>query len=544
MAATILLAGAPASASAPAPDAIFFNGKVVTVDPGFNIRQAFAVRGDRFVAVGSDARIRALAGKRTKSIDLHGATVVPGLTDAHDHLWNSAKFLHRGVDLLGVTTMDQMRDRLAAAVAVAKPGEVVFTTSGWSSGWMQGLNPTRALLDQISADVPIVVIRNRRGMAMMNSAALRKLGVTKDNPYFMGIKMPLDKQGEVVGAPPAYPASLLMVEALIPPMTPAQEDDAILQEMARRNALGITNVRDLTLWPQGVRALQHVRAENKMTVRIAMGLEWPDRDNTARHLAEMPPPDRRDPWLFLDSVGEEPFPPRIDTVAQFSDLLRTENQLGWRPSAHLGADPSRGLSDDDVLEAGLTAYEATDHDRPIKGKRWYVEHAPFATPTQIERMAKLGVVVSTQDAGYESAPDPLPEDRMAHENPIRSFMDHGLVVIGGSDTRGPDDADMTPNNPMTDFYFYVTRKSKDGRVRSPSEQIGRPQALRIFTSNAAYATFQDKINGSIEVGKLADFVVLNQDLLTVPDERILDTHPLATFVGAKLVYAAPGWRGQ
>ncbi len=179
----------------------------------------------------------------------------------------------------------------------------------------------------------------------------------------------------------------------------------------------------------------------------------------------------------------------------------------------------------------------------MNGQRWYMEHVSFATPAEMERMARLGVIVSVQDAGYEPpAAAPLPPERMAHQNPIRGFIDHKIVVIGGSDYTSPDADEREPNNPMIPFYFYVTRKTKSGEILTPSEKISREEALRIFTVNPAYATFQEKIKGQIAAGMFADFVILNQDLMTVPDEKILATRPLATFIGGRKVFSAPGAR--
>jgi predicted amidohydrolase YtcJ len=189
----------------------------------------------------------------------------------------------------------------------------------------------------------------------------------------------------------------------------------------------------------------------------------------------------------------------------------------------------------------LAAYEAVDREHKLNGKRWYIEHVPFATPDQIARMAKLGTVVSVQFQGYEPpSPAPLPPERMAEENPIRSLVDHKLVVIGGSDYTSPTAEEKAPNNPMIPFYFYVTRKTKAGALLAPDQKISREEALKIFTVNPAYATFQEKTKGRIKSGMLADFVILNQDLMTVPDDQILATKPEATFVGGREVYAASG----
>lgn len=521
------------------PDAVFYNGKVVTVDSGFSVQQAFAVKAENFMAVGTTAKIKALAGKGTRLVDLKGATVVPGLSDSHDHLFNSGKYLRRGVDMVGVTSLSEMQSRLRQAVAAAKPGEVVFTTLGWALRPA----PTRKDLDQVSAEVPIVVVGSRRGVAVLNSAALKRAGITKENPSFAGFPVRTDPSGEPTGASPGYPAAVHLLEKLLPTLSPADEEELIIKEMQERNKLGITSVRELQVWPEVVRAYYRLSRQGKMTVRVALGIEFPDQANTAKNLELLGvAPPFGDHWLRMDSMGEEPWSPGSLDVKPYTDLMLVMNRLGWRTCPHVKSDPNRGTSDDDATNNTLDAYEAADRDRSIKDKRWYVEHVPFATPMQMERMAKLGLVVSTQDYGYYGGTpgsNLLGKDRLEHENPIRGFLNHQLVVIGGSDYGGPKVEEKDPNNPFIPFYFYVTRKAKDGTVSTGNEKISRQEALRIFTANAAYATFEEKIKGSIEPGKLADFVILSQDIMTVPDDRILSTHPVATYVGGRKVFSAP-----
>jgi predicted amidohydrolase YtcJ len=311
--------------------------------------------------------------------------------------------------------------------------------------------------------------------------------------------------------------------------------------MAERNSLGITSTRELALWPEGVAVLQRMRREGKLTLRMAIGLEFPEQTETARHLAALPAVNRDDPWLFLDAAGEEPWTPGTMPLEQYTPIVAEERRLGWRAAPHVSSDTARGVSYDEATDQTLAAYEAIDRISPLNGARWYIEHVSFATPAEMERMARLGVIVSVQDAGYEpAARAPLPPERMAHQNPLRALVDHKIVVIGGSDYVSPNASERKPNNPMIPFYFFVTRKTRSGEVVTPSEKISREEALRIFTVNPAYATFQGKTRGRIAPGMFADFVILNQDLMTVPDERILDTHPLATFVGARKVYTALG----
>ncbi len=531
--------GTSAAQGQRAPDTIYHHGNLVTLDGASSVAQAFAVRGDRFVAVGGDAAILKLAGKATRIVDLGGATVIPGLADSHDHLWNAGKYLFRGVDMVGVTSLAEMQSRLRAAVVNAKPGETVFTTTGWN---IQPA-PMRRDLDAISMTTPIVLIASRRGVGVVNGAALSKLGISKTNASFMGATVPVDKDGEPTGAPPPYPRGVQMIDALLPPLTPRLQDAMVMKAMAERNALGITSTRELAVWPTATAGLQRMRREGKLTLRMALGVEFPAQAETDQYLQALPRPDHADPWLFLDSSGEEPWTPATITPQDYITLMHAERRLGWRPAPHVGADALRGVSADDATDNTLTAYETVDRAAPLNGQRWYIEHAPFATPGEMERMARLGVIVSVQDQGYRPpANASMPPDRMAHMNPVRGFLDHKLVVIAGSDYSGPNPVERETNNPMIPFYFYVTRKTEAGAVLTPSEKISREEALRLFTVNAAYAVFQEGVKGQIAPGMLADFVILNQDLMTVPEEKILATRPLATFVGGKRVYLAPGAR--
>lgn len=521
------------------PDAVFFNGKVVTVDSNFTIHQAFAVQGDKFIAVGTSDKIKRMAGAHTLLVDLKGATVIPGLSDSHDHLFNSCRLMWRGLDMIGVTSLAEMQRRLKKAVESAKRGQVVFTTLGWKIN----PKPTRKELDRVAADVPIVLAEHRRGRAVYNTAALKLAGISRENPSYAGMPVPTDSSGEPNGESPGYPAAMHLQAKLIPSMSPAEEEATIVRGLQERNALGITSIRELSVWPEVVNAYCRVWRHGRLTARVALGLEFPDAEKTGDilHLMGISVPFG-DPWLRMDSTGEEPWSPGTMASQPYTELMLTLNRLDWRPCPHVSADISRGLDFDATTNHTLVAYDAADRAASIKDKRWYIEHVPFSTPEQIAAMVNLGLIVSIQDNGFYPALPHYPKEkkRLDHQNPVRSFMDSGLIVIGGSDYRGPSSEEMHPNNPLIPFFFYVTRKAKDGSPCAPAERISRQQALRIFTWNAAYATFEEKIKGSIEPGKLADFVILSQDLMEVPDDQILETKPLATFVGGKKVYSAAG----
>ena len=507
------------------PDAIFYNGKILTVDSGFTVQQAFAVKGDQYVAVGDNASIRKRAGKNTRLVDLKGTEVIPGLSDNHDHLYLTEKVM-RGIDLVGATSTDEVVKRLREGLAKAKPGETVFGGVGWRAPL------TRKDLDSISADVPIVALRNRRGSAVFNSAALAKAGITKDAQTYMGEKIPKDKSGELSGELPDWPAGVYAVDKVVPVPNAEGEEKMILHGQQERNALGITSIRDLGNFPEGMRAFVRMWREGKLTLRVSMGMDLPDRADPASWARQQGvTPWFGDHWLRVDSVGEEPWEiPQPKFMALFSELL----QLGWRHATH--------VPNNEVLGRVLDTYEAIDKETPLRDKRLVVEHIPTVTAPLMDRLAKLGIIVSTNIAGYQNfdlVAKRSSEAEAARQTPVRELLDHRLVVVSGFDYNGPNPETMAPNNPFIYLYFYVSRKTSDGRMIAPQEKITRQEALRIATNNNAFATWDEKVKGSIEPGKLADFVVLSGDFMTVPEDDILKLHPLATYVGGRKIYTVP-----
>jgi predicted amidohydrolase YtcJ len=516
------------------PDSIFYNGKIITVDSGFTIGQAFAVRGDVYVAVGTNATIQALARENTRLVDLKGAAVIPGLSDNHDHLYNSEKVM-RGIDLVGATSTEEVLRRLRGGLAKAKSGETVYGSVGWRAPL------TRNDLDRVSTDVPIVALRGRRGAAVLNTAALKKAGIAKETQFYMGKEVPKDKSGELTGELPDYPAGMYAMDKVVPPPTLEEEEQMIADGQKQRNALGITSIRDLSNWPPGMRAFVRMWRQGRLTLRVSMGLELPGTGDPAGLARQQGvTPGFGDHWLRIDSAGERPNPPSGDaTQEEYTSLMLELNRLGWRHSPHVATN--------DALEMVLAAYEAADRESPIRDKRWVVEHIPNVTPPLMDRLAKLGVVVSTNMAGYannyDAAVRTLGREQAERQTPVREMLDHHLVVVIGSDYSGPNPDTATSNNPFVPLYYYVSRKTRGGRVLGPQEKISREEALRIATNNNAFATWEEKIKGSIEPGKLADFVVLSGDFMTIPEDEILKLHPMATYVGGRKVYSAPDANG-
>jgi predicted amidohydrolase YtcJ len=345
--------------------------------------------------------------------------------------------------------------------------------------------------------------------------------------------MPKDPTGELTGANPAYPAGMTLLDKLLPAMTDAEEEALLLKAIQQRHALGLTSVRDLSLLPGAMRTYFRLWQKGQLTLRVGMGLDLPDVARAEETLRGWGVGSRfGDAWLRLDSISEDPYP-MVTPPRQFMEVALAANKYGWRLSPHVDGD--------DSLNAVLAAFEAADRASSIKEKRWVLEHVPLATTEQMDRMVKLGVVISSQYAAYAANLAPataaVGRARAERQPPMRELLDHHLVVSAGSDFLG---GAGSLDNPFIPIYFYVTRKTRNGVVIGPEQKISRQEALRVSTLNYAYTTFEEKLKGSIEPGKLADFLILSDDVLTVPEDRILSIRPLATYVGGRKVFAAPG----
>ena len=534
-------------------DEIFLNGKVVTVDANQRIAEAFAVKSGEFLAVGSNAEIRKLAGAATRRTDLRGRTVIPGLIDNHCHAYIGGMLEQRGVDLKGIKSLAEMFERIRTAVAAAPPGEGLITTIGWSEEELaEHRPPTRQELDQAAPDRPLMVMR-ARGDAFVNSAALKMAGITPQTGQIAALDVRKDKSGEPTGQL-TLPGQVNYVMARVLPPAPVELQLRVIESMQDRLlSVGITGVREVEMSPDAMRGYQAARRAGRLKVRVSMGIDVSAGDWNRMDEVLAPwgvGPGFGDEWLRLDSVSEfavdgagaqawtrEPHLEPADgasgamriTPEQVKQAMLAVNRHGWRPAIHVTGDRA--------LDAVLDAYEAAHAQRSIADRRWVVEHIPMVHPDQMERMKRLGVLVSAQIQpyrGYDGQVRVYGKDRADRIVPMRELLDKGLVVSTGSDFPGQSSAP----DPFLNMYFYVTRRAERGGLAGADQKISRMEALRVSTLNNAYMTFEEKTKGSIEPGKLADFVILNADLLTVPEEQMRAIRPVATYVGGVTMYEA------
>jgi predicted amidohydrolase YtcJ len=532
----------------PAPDLIFVNAKIYTVDPAFSVAEAVGITNGRFAAVGSSAQVRRLAGPSTQIIDLGGKTVVPGLSDNHLHGAGGGP----GVDLSHARTLDEVLNLISARVKQSTPGETVITNSDWHEAQLREQRlPYRADLDKIAPTTPVVVVRGGHEY-VLNSAALDKWGITKQTPQPEGGRISRDEHGELNGELLDRAKGLVTL-----PDSQSPGIEYFVSEHRKLNAAGLTSIRYPGASVEQYRVLQEMRNKGLLTIRVNQLLRPPATNASqmkAMLAASRVKQDEGDEWLRIGGVKlavdggfeggwmtelyAKPYDEGgtyygVNTMKQtdYTEIVKELNREGWRVSTHAVGDAA--------IEEVLTAYEAANIEKSIVGRRWTVEHGFLPREDQFKRMKNLDLVISAQDHLYLAGPSLVKmwgPKRAAWVTPVRAYLDHGLMVSAGTD------APVVPYPPLWVFYHFVTRDTISGGVLGRDQQITRPEALRLETLNNAYTTFEEKIRGSIEPGKLADLVVLQDDIMTVPAKKIESMNVLMTVVGGKTVYQRDGFR--
>jgi predicted amidohydrolase YtcJ len=531
------------AAQPPTPaDTILVNGHIITVDARFSVVQAVAISGGRFTAAGTDQVIKQLAGPATTTIDLHGQTVIPGLADNHLHDAGGGP----GVDLSRARTMADLLAAIAARVRQSRAGELIITNSDWHEAQLEEHRlPLRRDLDTVSPANPVVVVRGGHEY-ILNSAALKKWNITKETPQEPGGRITRDAQGELNGELVDRAKSLVQL-----PPAPRLTVEALVEQHKKLNAAGLTSIRYPGASIEQYRLLEEMKRRGLLTIRVnqlmRVGADSAPkmRDAVAAlHVA----PEEGDEWLRVGGMKlgvdggfeggwmREPYAEPwgeggtffgVNTMKQapYTDVVKELNRLGWRVATHAVGDAA--------IDEVLAAYEAADADKPIAGRRWTIEHGFIPQADQFPRMKKLGLVISAQNHLYLAGPSLVNywgPARAARTTPMRTYLDQGLVVAGGTDSS------VVPYPPLWVIYHFVSRATISGGVLGADQKISRRDALRVVTINNAYLTFEEQTKGSIEPGKLADLVVLPEDILTCPEKRIEQMQVAMTMVGGKVVY--------
>jgi len=523
-------------------DTILVNGHVITVDARFSIAEAIAISDGKFTAVGSSASIRRHAGPATRVIDLHGETVIPGLADGHLHDAGGGP----GVDLAGARSIADVLAAVAARVARSRPGDLIVTNSDWHEAQLaEHRLPYRRDLDRVAPNNPVVAVRGGHEY-VLNSAALKKWNLTKDTPQVPGGRITHGDDGELNGELIDRAKSLVSLPAP-PPLTV----EALVEQHRRLNTVGLTSIRYPGAPIEQYRLLQDMARRGMLTVRVNQLLRLSaDTGPKMRDAIEAAGvrPDEGDAWVriggmklgvdggfeggwmrqpYAEPWGESGTFRGVNTMAQapYTDVVKELNRLGWRVATHAVGDAA--------IDEVLSAYEVANAERSIVGKRWTIEHGFIPQSDQFPRMKALDLVISAQDHLYLAGPSLVRywgAQRAAWTTPMRAYLDRHFIVAGGTDSS------VVRYPPLWVIYHFVTRDTISGGVLGPDQRISRQEALRVETINNAYLTFEEAMKGSIEPGKLADLVVLPEDILTCPDKRIQQMRVSMTMVGGRVAY--------
>ena len=539
----VLLVGLTVIACDPVPedlrtqvDLILHNGKVVTIDAGLAIESAVAVVGDSIVAVGGEALLQEYVSDNT--VDLEGKVLMPGFIDSHTHIRGRPA---RYIDLTEATSINEIKGLVTSKANELGVGEWI-TGYGWSEDFMAELRrPLRSDLDEAAPDNPVLITRAGGHSAVANSLALRQAEVTTTTAQPEGGVIERSDDGELNGV---IRERQDIVARLVPDSTNEEVRDSLVAELKRQLSLGITSFTHATGSIEAYPEWEYIYKLHRGSLpRAAMQVYWTDPDTMSAFGKKSGDGDehlRVGPIkIFVDggftgpaAYTSEPYKDETEFRGKLSieptELTRTISELnaaGWQTGIHAIGDAAIELAVDE-LAAALDENPRIDH-------RHYLNHFTVMPSSEtMRKMAEYGIAITQQpnftytlEGRYV---DYLDGDRVEHNNPLRTPMNHGVHVAISSD--------ILPIGPMVGIYAAVTRKGMSGRVFAKEEALTVMEALQAYTLYGAYLSFEEDRKGSIEPGKLADMIVLDADLLTIDPGRIMDIEVLQTWLGGKLVF--------
>ncbi|HEX5166113.1 MAG TPA: amidohydrolase [Thermomicrobiales bacterium] len=538
-----------------APDVILTDARITTMDADLPEAEAVAIKDGRILAVGPAGAIEELAGPATVVRRLGGRRLIPSINDTHNHLMSMGKVLSE-VQLYDARSIDDIKERVAERVASAPPGAWI-TGRGWDESLLRdGRFPNRHDLDDVAPNNPVVLDRVWN-MLVANSAALHAADVGRETPdppadqLYAG-RIVRDEHGDPTGV--FRDRAKRLIQDVIPLPTAADRESYIRTACAEYNRMGITSAAEPGLFPEQLRAYQNVRRAGDLSIRVSLCLAgWGFGTASDDATVEQRIDDTGvytgygDDWLRFDTVKFMPdggvgdrtalmfehYEGEPDNTGQFvvseRDLFRNVawvHERGWSIDCHACGDR--------MIEMVARAYAAAQSARPDATIRHRIHHAYLPTPTALDlmreyRIPALATIPFIHNLG-ESFVTSLGEQRAARVMPLRTYLDAGVPLALGSD------APVTTHNPFVGIYSAVTRKTVYGRQLGAEECISREEALRAYTIDAAWVTFEDDSKGSIAPGKLADLAVLDRDILSVPEDEIPMTTSLLTLAGGRAIH--------
>lgn len=535
--------------SKPAADLIITNAKIWTVDKSLPMAQAVAVLGDRVVAVGSSADVDAWRGPNTHVIDADGKLLLPGFNDAHVHFVSGGTQLD-SIQLNDATSSEEFARRIHDRAKVTVKGEWILGGNWDETKWNPPEMPTKELIDALTPDTPVFVSRYDGHMGLANSVALRLAGITAKTPDLPGGTIVRDAQGNPTGA--LKDAATDYIYKVIPPLSHDQRMKAARRALAYAASVGVTSVQHMDASYADIAVYSELLQEGELTTRIyAAPLITHVEDQAKigfRHAFGGPYLRIGAVKAFADgSLGSgtayfyEPFLNQGNNRGLLSDEMHPISLMRDR---YMTADAA-GLQicthaiGDEGISTILDLYADVVKTHGEADRRLRIEHAQHMAAKDFDRFAQLHFIASVQpyhaiDDG-RFAESHIGHDRASRTYAFRTFLDHGVRLAFGTDW------EVAPLDPLLTVYAAVTRATLDGKNPNgwfPEQKLSVAEAIEAYTMGSAYAEFQEKEKGSITPGKLADMVVLSDDIFSIVPEKIRDVRVLKTFVGGKLVFDA------
>jgi predicted amidohydrolase YtcJ len=534
---------------------VFYNGRIHTVDARQPAATAVAIRDGRFVAVGAEAEVLALAGPDTVRIDLHGRRVVPGLNDSHIHLIRGGLNFNLELRWDGVPSLADAMRLLALQVARTPSPQWVRVVGGWTEQqFAEKRMPTLAELNAVAPDTPVFIL-HLYDRALLNRAALRAVGYTRDTPAPPGGQIEKDANGEPTGLLLAAPNAMILYSTLAkgPKLPYEYQLNSSRHFMRELNRFGITSVIDagggFQNYPEDYQVVAELHQRQQLTVRIAYNLftqrpkqefedfqSWIDSvplrqgDNMYRHngAGEMLVFSAAD---FEDFLQPRPdLPPTMEAELERVVRLLVENRWPFRLHATY----------DESISRFLDVFERVNRDVPFDGLTWIFDHAETISERNIERTRALGGGIAVQSRMAfqgEYFTERYGAEAAAHTPPIRQMLAAGVPVGAGTDATR-----VSSYNPWVALYWLTAGRTVGGQQLYPEGQrLSRETALELYTRGSAWFSGEQAEKGSIQVGQLADLTVLDQDYFTVEEEAIKQIEAELTVVGGKIVYAKGGF---
>lgn len=525
------------------------NAKIVTMDNDGQVAEVMAVRDGKILAVGSAAEITACANERTKVLDLGGKTILPGLIDVHTHAIDWAKAILRDeidANFPKVRSVADIVEEVRQRAEAAKTGEWIVGY-GWDDAKLEERRyVTKQDLDPVSPDNPVYLVHVSGHLSLANSAALKLAGITADTVDPEGGLVERDAAGEPTGI--LKDTAMAMVARLLPADPPDLPIRAAKIVSDKTLEVGLTTIHDIWVSPEDMRGYQEAYQSGDLKVRVQMVPGVRNVEDAEKLAAQGLHTGFGDSHLKLGAVklftdggmGARTVaiydPPVAGEADNYGLLLwdsddlqeahKTLAEAGWQIITHAIGDRA--------IDQALDSYQAVMKELGLPAPRFRIAHCGISTPAIQKRLRELKVMVDGNPSFVYWIGSwflKYGPERVRWSYPGKSYFDNGIVAGAGSDVG------VTPISPWWGIWAGVVRREMNsGEILAPEERLTVPQVLQLYTKNGAYIGFEENEKGSLEPGKLADFIVVDRDVLSIPEDELKDVRVLMTFVGGKLVY--------